>query len=262
MAPPDAAVSGPLKYMAGWWIQIGWAGVDLFFVLSGFLVSGLLFTEYQERGSLDIVRFLIRRGLKIYPGFYFMIGATVVATVMTGLFKAAMIPRIAAEILYLQNYVRGLWNHTWSLAIEEHFYVLLAVGLFVLVRRPPSEWNDDPFRRFLPLAIFIVFAIAAGRLLTPYAAPLTGRYVDATVLPLGTHLRIDTLGVGVIASYLYHYHRQWFLNTAQRHRTAIKIASALLLTPPLFWPRVSRRGCRPWDCSASQSALPGWSSSA
>ncbi|HXJ16319.1 MAG TPA: acyltransferase, partial [Candidatus Polarisedimenticolia bacterium] len=48
----------------------GWAGVDLFFVLSGFLISGLLFTEYKKRGSIDFKRFFIRRGLKIYPAFY------------------------------------------------------------------------------------------------------------------------------------------------------------------------------------------------
>jgi len=47
--------------------HFGWLGVDLFFVLSGFLVSGLLFTEYKKRGEVRIKRFLIRRGFKIYP---------------------------------------------------------------------------------------------------------------------------------------------------------------------------------------------------
>jgi len=50
--------------------QTGWTGVDLFFVLSGFLISGLLFAEYKKRGAIDFKRFLIRRGLKIYPAFY------------------------------------------------------------------------------------------------------------------------------------------------------------------------------------------------
>ena len=50
--------------------RVGWIGVDLFFVLSGFLISGLLFSEYQRRGSIDFKRFFIRRGLKIYPAFY------------------------------------------------------------------------------------------------------------------------------------------------------------------------------------------------
>jgi peptidoglycan/LPS O-acetylase OafA/YrhL len=50
-----------------------WIGVDLFFVLSGFLVSGLLFREYRARGTVSAGRFLVRRGFKIYPPFYVML---------------------------------------------------------------------------------------------------------------------------------------------------------------------------------------------
>ena len=57
-------------------LQGGWCGVDLFFVLSGFLVSGLLFREYQRKQTLAIGHFLARRGLKIYPGFWFLMLAT------------------------------------------------------------------------------------------------------------------------------------------------------------------------------------------
>ena len=49
------------------WRDIGWIGVDLFFVLSGFLVSGVLFKEYSETGRLRVGLFLIGRGMKIYP---------------------------------------------------------------------------------------------------------------------------------------------------------------------------------------------------
>src|ERR1700761_2224153 len=59
------------------WQRMGWAGVDLFFVLSGFLISGLLFDEWQRFGSIDFRRFYIRRGFKIYPAFYFLLLITV-----------------------------------------------------------------------------------------------------------------------------------------------------------------------------------------
>src|SRR5437868_5735245 len=53
--------------------RIGWSGVDLFFVLSGFLVGGLLLKEYKDTGGINARRFIIRRGFKIWPAYYFYI---------------------------------------------------------------------------------------------------------------------------------------------------------------------------------------------
>src|SRR4051794_29454248 len=59
------------------WTRVGWAGVDLFFVLSGFLISGLLFEEWKRTGSINIKRFYIRRALKLYPAFYALLLVTI-----------------------------------------------------------------------------------------------------------------------------------------------------------------------------------------
>src|SRR5689334_22927959 len=67
VVPSDLGVFQPL---ADAWRRIGWAGVDLFFVLSGFLVSGLLFAEYQKKQNVDVRRFVIRRGFKIWPPYF------------------------------------------------------------------------------------------------------------------------------------------------------------------------------------------------
>ena len=56
--------------------RVGWVGVDLFFVLSGFLISGLLYSEYKQRQDISFRRFFVRRGLKIYPAFYLLVLAT------------------------------------------------------------------------------------------------------------------------------------------------------------------------------------------
>src|SRR5438876_4889931 len=74
----------PLALFTEQWKQCGWAGVDLFFVLSGFLVSGLLFREYQKYGTIKLPRFLARRGLKIYPAFYVLLLTTIAVYVVTG----------------------------------------------------------------------------------------------------------------------------------------------------------------------------------
>jgi peptidoglycan/LPS O-acetylase OafA/YrhL len=71
--PPDA---GLLKNFAGVWYRLGWTGVDLFFVLSGFLIGGLLFKELRTRSQLDVGRFLIRRGLKLWPAYYVYVTVT------------------------------------------------------------------------------------------------------------------------------------------------------------------------------------------
>jgi peptidoglycan/LPS O-acetylase OafA/YrhL len=245
MAAPAPDVTGPIKGLATLWIQIGWTGVDLFFVLSGFLVSGLLFTEYQRHGTVEVVRFLIRRGFKIYPGFYFMILVTVLLLVIQGEFHTSTIAHLLAEAFYVQSYLPGLWNHTWSLAVEEHFYFLLAASVYLVVSRRGREPHPDPFRRFLRVTILIVLAIATGRSLTPHVAfYLYGINLNATELRLETHARIDTLIVGVILSYLYHFHRRRFSAIARERRMVILITSAVLLVPPFIWP-VGQSGVMP-----------------
>src|SRR2546421_454717 len=75
VAPASAGTFAPV---AEAWYRVGWAGVDLFFVLSGFLVSGLLLGEFRRRGRVDVPRFLIRRGLKIWPLYFAYLGFLVV----------------------------------------------------------------------------------------------------------------------------------------------------------------------------------------
>lgn len=120
------------------WLQrCGWIGVDLFFVLSGFLVSGLLYSEYKKYGSLSPKRFLVRRGLKIYPALYTFVIGSVILMLLTRM--KIPLDLLLAEILFVQNYYGALWGHTWSLCIEEHFYLLLTAGLYLLWRRASVE---------------------------------------------------------------------------------------------------------------------------
>ncbi|MGA2230896.1 MAG: acyltransferase family protein, partial [Tepidisphaeraceae bacterium] len=65
--------AGWLSFPAGVWYVFGWTGVDLFFVLSGFLVGGLLLGELRKYGRLDVFRFIIRRIFKIWPAYYVLV---------------------------------------------------------------------------------------------------------------------------------------------------------------------------------------------
>src|SRR5688572_8009182 len=113
--------------------RAGWMGVDLFFVISGFLISGLLFSELEKGGKPDLWRFFVRRGFKIYPLFFLLVLFTwLVVNYYTP--SPALRPYLQ-ELLFVQNYLGGIYPHTWSLAVEEHFYLLLMLCFALFHKR-------------------------------------------------------------------------------------------------------------------------------
>ena len=91
------------------WRTGGWVGVDLFFVLSGFLISGLLFREYQQQGRIHLKRFLVRRGFKIYPPYYVLVAVTLFVFVSEG--RPISNRHLLGTLFFLNNYLGGLWGH-------------------------------------------------------------------------------------------------------------------------------------------------------
>jgi peptidoglycan/LPS O-acetylase OafA/YrhL len=120
----------------------GGMGVDLFFVLSGFLISALLLAEFQRSGGLDIRRFYYRRGLRLLPALLVLVAATTVLALafhhsQIGKATLAMAPK---TLFYVANLGRtdvgnaSLLAHTWSLSIEEQFYLVWPLALLLLLR--------------------------------------------------------------------------------------------------------------------------------
>lgn len=216
----------------------GWIGVDLFFVLSGFLISGLLFAEYKKRGAIDFKRFFIRRGLKIYPMFYLLLVVTVAGQL--ALHKLSSIGHYLAEICYVQNYFPGLAVQTWSLAVEEHFYILLPVFLLLLIR--VSSDQSNPFRA-IPVA-FLVVAVACllFRIRTMTSVPaaeltwsISGKAVTFT------HERMDSLFFGVLLGYFYHFVPQRLrLFDSRRNALWLAVAAAALVSTSIFFRQTGR----------------------
>jgi peptidoglycan/LPS O-acetylase OafA/YrhL len=201
------------------WNRFGWIGVDFFFVLSGFLVSGLLFSEYVKHGRLRPLWFLGRRGFKIYPGFYLLLA-------ITWLWRPVSVPlaHYAYEAVFVQNYLGFVWNHTWSLAVEEHFYLGLTLTLWALAR-----WRGGPapFRSF-PWICAVVLPLVLALRTRAFAARPRG------YLLLPTHFRIDALLFGVLLAYAWHFHRAALTPWLHRYRWTIAIVSVLLLAPCLL----------------------------
>lgn len=179
------------------WYRGGWVGVDLFFVLSGFLVSGLLFREYALHGRLRIGLFLARRGLKIYPLFWLLLGFTALLEFP----EVREAPgRFWAELLFVQNYCAGLWKHTWSLAVEEHFYLLLAFTLTIVVRSGRNLARDQ---RVVPA---IALAFLVGCLMARYAGLFVAT-VPARTNYFWSHSRLVSLWFGALLSYFWTFRR-------------------------------------------------------
>ncbi|MCM2323866.1 MAG: acyltransferase [Oligoflexia bacterium] len=199
----------------------GWVGVDLFFVLSGFLVSGLIFKELLATGSFRPWRFLGRRGMKIYPAFYLMLLASIPALGWLG--EKAPSSQLWAEALFVQNYLPHLWSHTWSLAIEEQFYLLLTATLALLAWRDPSlRWA-----RLVPKAVLLLCgAIFGARALTHAFVPfdIKSHYMPA-------HLRMDGLLFGVTLASVAAFERERFEAFTKRWRVPLLLGGLLLMAP-------------------------------
>ncbi len=85
------------------WTRSGWMGVDLFFVLSGFLISNLLFSEYRASGTIRLPRFFFRRALKLYPSFYLMLAVTLAGAAILGVGFSTR--QVIGELILNQNYL-------------------------------------------------------------------------------------------------------------------------------------------------------------
>jgi len=134
----------------------GGLGVLMFFVLSGFLITWLLLRENDERGVVSLRKFYIRRSLRIFPAFY-CYAAVLFAVILIR--HTPWVPAQAlAALLYCSNYYQAFYgdpntgfSHTWSLAIEEQFYLLWPMAFLAL------RGNYKSMSRFLAGAIVVIW---------------------------------------------------------------------------------------------------------
>jgi peptidoglycan/LPS O-acetylase OafA/YrhL len=110
-------------------IDFLWTGVDLFFVLSGFLIGRMLFQEVKRTGSVEVGPFLLKRGFRIWPLYYFVCIVTLLKLALTH--SMPTFATVLPDFTFLTNYFsEHLAFGTWSLSIEEQFYILTSVIIF------------------------------------------------------------------------------------------------------------------------------------
>jgi peptidoglycan/LPS O-acetylase OafA/YrhL len=120
----------------------GGFGVQVFFVLSGFLITSLLLRENNRSGRIDIVGFYLRRALRLFPALaLFLLVCGAVSLPLSAAYRSQTLSAIPFSVFYSFNWVQalrdppfGLVTHTWSLAIEEQFYLVWPLIVVLVIR--------------------------------------------------------------------------------------------------------------------------------
>ena len=181
-------------------LPFGYLGVDLFFVISGLLVGGLITKEFRQTGNVNFFRFFLQRGFKIWPSYYFFL---IFGTLFAYLFYSDSHPDqligpgdALRYFFFYQNYtgepLHWSFDHVWSLCVEEHFYILLPL-LFLSVRLLFAESNSRN-----AVYAFVIGAIVTGIVMKAASWFLTtGKDTYSA-----THNRIDALAWGVLLNLI------------------------------------------------------------
>lgn len=187
-----ADAAAPLQPLSNVFVESAQIGVSVFFVISGYLITGLLLTELDRTGDVRLGRFYWRRAFRILPAFY-----TFLAVIgLLGVLQVIALDRgdLLRAGLFVWNYVpspsrwdQSWWvGHSWSLSVEEQFYLLWPATLLMLGRRRATR-----------LAIALILIVPVVRVASYFLFPsFRGR------LGMMLHTRVDTLMFGCLLSLL------------------------------------------------------------
>ena len=190
----------------------GFLGVDLFFVLSGYLISSLIIKEYKKTGSLNLYNFYIRRARRLLPAVYFMITVVLVVMVM---FNGVLLKKSHLDAIFGYIYSSNWWyifhkldyfdsfgsqspfKHLWSLAIEEQFYMIFPL-LFLLINRKKKD--KDGFYKLNRNFLYVILGVILVSLIVHI---ILFDINNISRIYFGTDTRAFSLLVGAVGAILY-----------------------------------------------------------
>jgi peptidoglycan/LPS O-acetylase OafA/YrhL len=207
----------------GWLSNIGWVGVDLFFVLSGYLIANQIFSGIQQGQPLSLKLFYMRRALRTLPVFWVVLALYfLLPNVMGGRTP----PPLWTFLTFTQNF--GLqpgtaFSHAWSLCVEEQFYLVLPLILVAgayLRSTKVQGW----------ILLFALLAVGVGARITlwqTYGRDSTGNM--AGYYPnvyYATLCRFDEFLPGVAVAMLKHFHQPLW-NRLMQHGKMLFVAGVI-----------------------------------
>lgn len=144
---------------AGFLTKIGWVGVPLFFLISGFLLTKLLCKEYQAIGTINLKKYFARRILRIWPLYFTYL--FIIFIIAALIHKEMHIQRLAGNIFFYDNFLSAFYGynqnwisgHLWSISMEEQYYLILPFLIPFLFKLNPAKRIKVIFCFFILLAL-------------------------------------------------------------------------------------------------------------
>jgi len=210
--------------------RLGWMGVDLFFVLSGYLIGSQLLKPYRSGTKPSLRDFYRRRAFRILPAYLVVV---CLYFIWPHWREADGISPLWQFLTFTENllidYSRNqAFSHAWSLCVEEHFYLVLPLLVLLLMRRPS-------FRKTITVLLFVAAAGMALRgyiffhILRPLGHDnLFPAYFEDVYYP--TYTRLDGLLVGVSIALLKMFRPVAWTHLARRGHSAVAIGCSLVAT--------------------------------
>ena len=203
-------------------LPYGFLGVDLFFVISGFLVSGLLSRKMLNNEKIHFWQFFLQRGFKIWPSY---ISLLLVGNILAYLFYRNIDPSQLMEpwelkkyIFFYKNFsmdpVHSVFDQAWSLCVEEHFYIVLPVTLVIL------QTMRNQKKAIFILTIAAIFGGIGCKIISFY-------FSNSGDTTFKTYNRMDGLAWGVLLNLILTYYPHYFERI--RRKYLLFIAGFLLL---------------------------------
>jgi peptidoglycan/LPS O-acetylase OafA/YrhL len=184
--------------------RFGWIGVDLFFVLSGYLIAGQLLSAFARGKSPNVGGFYWRRALRILPAFLVIVS---ICFFLPALREYPVMPPVWKFLTFTQNLgLRGgtTFSHAWSLCIESQFYLLLPLLLLTLARLRRGHW-------IVPCAVVLCGSVIRGLIAhANLGTPEPSFAVWQKFIYYPTYARLDPLTMGVCLAAIEHFRPKWW----------------------------------------------------
>lgn len=182
---------------------LGFTGVELFFVLSGFLIGSILLKNYVESTftKKDLFVFLKRRWFRTLPAYYLVL----LLNILLALYMGYSLENIERYFFFLQNfsaYHISIFSESWSLSVEEFTYILAPVVLFIVGK----IWNYNRKISFLVCTLLLILFFSGVRYFYYLNSSINDMDQWNTQLKLIVIYRVDAIIIGFLVAWIHYYY--------------------------------------------------------